>query len=145
MVKLSIIIPYYQTYEFTKLLLEKLEPQLTDEVEVLLEDDGCYETRLDKFKKIIITHKENEGVAPTRNGAIKKAKGEYIAFIDSDDMIADNYVEVLLDAIEKYNNSKCTRLLVISQTTYSMDKFEHIIEKLKIYLINSWKSIIHFY
>lgn len=103
MVKLSIIIPYYQTYEFTKLLLEKLEPQLTDEVEVLLEDDGCYETRLDKFKKIIITHKDNEGVAPTRNGAIRKAQGEYIAFIDSDDMIADNYVEVLLDAIKKYN------------------------------------------
>ena len=48
----------------------------------------------------------------------------------------DNYYiiekeEDVENAIEKYNNSKCTRLLVISQTTYSMDKFEHIIEKLK--------------
>ena len=103
MVKLSIIIPYFKTYELTKLLLEKLEPQLTEEVEVLLEDDGCYETRLDEFKKITVTHKDNEGVASTRNGAIRKAKGEYIAFIDSDDMITDDYIEVLLDAIDYYN------------------------------------------
>ena len=103
MVKLSIIIPYYQTYEFTKKLLDVLEPQITDEVEVLLEDDGCYETRLDEYKRIKVTHYENEGVAVRRNTAIRKAKGEYIAFIDSDDMIADNYVDALLYAIIYHN------------------------------------------
>lgn len=102
--KLSIIMPYYETYELTEKLLEVLEPQLTDEVEALLTDDGCHENRLDKFKKIKITHlEENKGQTYARNIAIESAKGEYLAFIDTDDMIAPDYVETLLNAIKTYN------------------------------------------
>lgn len=103
MVKLSITIPYYKTYELTVKLLDKLIPQLTDEVEVFLTDDGCNEKRLDKYAKDInITHeKENRGGAFATNQGIRKATGKYIALIDSDDMIADDYIETLLKAIDE--------------------------------------------
>lgn len=101
--KLSIVIPYYKTYEWTIPLLERLIPQLTDKVEVFLVDDGCNETRLDKYKdKIHITHcKQNKGGAGATNVGIRKAKGKYIALIDSDDMIAGDYIQTLLKAIEE--------------------------------------------
>ena len=105
MVKLSVIIPYYKTYELTINLLEKLIPQLTNEVEVFLVDDGCNETRLDKYNtNIQIIHLEkNSGDSVARNVAIKKAIGKYIAFIDSDDMIVDDYIETLINTINEHN------------------------------------------
>ena len=101
--KLSIIIPYYKTYELTDQILKVLVPQLTDEVELILIDDGCNEKRLDKYKdKIYIRHlKENKGGAYALNVGIKKATGKYIGFIDSDDMISNDYIETLITAINE--------------------------------------------
>lgn len=105
MVKLSICIPYYKTYELTSQLLDRLIPQLTNETEVILADDGCNETRLDKYKdKINITHyKENKGGATNTNRCIDKAIGEYIALIDCDDIVSEDYVETLINAINESN------------------------------------------
>lgn len=105
MVKLSLIIPYFETYELTELLLKGLEVQLTNEVEVIVIDDGCNEKRLDKFKSdfIKVEHQENKGTARTRNRGIKEAKGKYIGFIDCDDTITMDYIKVLLEAIDKYD------------------------------------------
>lgn len=102
MVDLTIIIAYYKTYELTCKMLDTLIPQLNDKVEVILIDDGCNENRLDKYKEINIIHlKENKGGAFAENRGIEKAKGKYIGFIDSDDMIANDYIETLLKAIKE--------------------------------------------
>ena len=92
---LSIIIPYYKTLEETKRLLEVLIPQLNDNVEVILIDDGCKEEELDQYKEINIVHLPfNSGNASIpRNVGLDIANGDYIAFIDSDDMITDDYIE----------------------------------------------------
>ena len=103
MVKLSVIIPYYQTYELTEKLLKELTIQKTDEVEIILIDDGCNEKRLDAFSNINIIHQKNGGVSKARNEGIKKAKGKYIAFIDSDDMITMDYIDKLLEIIDTHN------------------------------------------
>ena len=102
-IKLSIIMPYFETYELTVKLLKELIIQKTDEVEVFLIDDGCNEKRLDEFNKDInVIHlEENHGVSYARNVGIEKASGEYIAFIDSDDMITMDYIERLLNIIEE--------------------------------------------
>lgn len=104
MVRLSIVIPYYKTYDLTVKLLDVLTKQLNDEVEVFLVDDGCNETRLDKYgKDINVIHLEkNGGSTRAMNLAIKKAEGEYIAIIDSDDLIVSDYVETLLQTIEEH-------------------------------------------
>ena len=103
--KLSICIPYYNTYDLTSKLIEKLIPQLTDEVEIIVCDDGCNEKRLDKYKdKITIKHfKENRGGACNSNRCIDLAKGEYVALIDSDDDVSDDYVDTLISCINTHD------------------------------------------
>lgn len=105
MVKLSIVIPYYNTLDLTKIMLNTLLPQLTKEVEVFLIDDGCNEKELDSYnEKINVIHLDkNVGGASAMNIGIQKAKGKYIAIIDSDDNISNDYIETLLDTI---NNQK---------------------------------------
>lgn len=99
--KLSIIIPYYKTYKETKELLDVLIPQLRDDIEVLIIDDGCHEKRLDELIKghdnIRIWHlSKNSGTASKpRNIGLDNAKGEYITFIDSDDMISHDYIKAI--------------------------------------------------
>ena len=107
MVKLSLIIPYYETYDLTERLLKSLVIQITNEVEILLIDDYCKkefsnqkdELALNNIK--LIEHKENQGTAKTRNEGITKAKGQYIGFIDCDDMVTADYIERLLKAIDE--------------------------------------------
>ena len=105
MVKLSICIPYYETYELTSKLLETLIKQKTDEVEIILCNDGCNEKRLDKYaKEVNITHiKKNQGGATNTNECINRANGKYIALIDSDDYIVEDYIETLIDAINNHD------------------------------------------
>lgn len=104
MVKLSLIIPYFETYELTERLLDSLIVQDRKEVEVIVIDDGCNEKRLDDFTGFnhikVIHHEKNMGTAKTRNEGIKLAKGKYIGFIDCDDMVTADYIDVLLKAID---------------------------------------------
>ncbi len=107
-IKLSIIIPYYKTYDLTKKLLDVLYIQ-NEETEIILIDDGCNEKKFDSYKylncfnNLKIIHQENGGVSNARNKGIELAKGKYIAFIDSDDMVMPDYVETLLNLIETRN------------------------------------------
>ena len=107
MVKLSLIIPYYNTYELTDCLLRNLLTQITDDVELILIDDGCDEVRFDEydsfFKYVQIVHQKNGGVSKARNTGLDIAQGKYIAFIDSDDMVMPNYIETLLELIKSHN------------------------------------------
>ena len=104
MYKLSIITPYYKTLEYTKKLADVLIPQLTDETEWIIIDDGCNELELDRLvaNNITIIHLEkNSGCASIpRNIGLDNAKGEYIAFIDSDDLVKPNYISTILNKIE---------------------------------------------
>lgn len=100
---LSIIIPYYDTYEYIIEILDVLIPQLTDKVEVFIIDDGCNDTRLDKYiqDNIYVWHlpTNSGGASKPRNVGLDFAKGEYIAFIDSDDMISKDYIECILEKL----------------------------------------------
>ena len=120
MVKLSIVIAYYKCYEYTKKLLDILIPQLTDEVEIILIDDGCNETRLDEYKeKINIIHlKENCGGGYACNLGIDKATGQYVGFIDADDYVSNDYVETLINAI---NNNPTDLIYMDWQDTYTKE------------------------
>ena len=103
--KLSIITPYYKTLDYTLKLAKVLEPQLTKEVEWIIVDDGCQEKELDKINaRVIHLDKPSGNASLPRNIGLDVAKGEYITFIDSDDMVANNYVKKILDKInEKFD------------------------------------------
>lgn len=112
--KLSIITPYYKTYEYTKNLADHLVPQLTEEVEWIIVDDGCNERRLDDIKAKVIHLSSNSGNPSTpRNLGLFYARGDYIAFIDSDDDVTDLYVDRILSKIKEgfdycYISWKCS-------------------------------------
>lgn len=106
-IKLSVIIPYYKTYELTTILLDNLVSQLNSEVEVILVDDGCQEQLLDIYQINIIHLDQNRGLSYARNKGLKVAQGRFITFIDSDDDIAPNYIETILKAIKEKEFDYC--------------------------------------
>lgn len=106
--KLSIIIPYYDSLEYTIRLLGVLELQLNGNVEVIVIDDGCNEKELDSFNAKVVHLKENSGCAGIpRNVGLDMAQGEYITFIDSDDLITKDFVSTILDKIDDEDFDYC--------------------------------------
>ena len=93
---ISIIIPYYKTYEETEKLMKVLIPQLTNEVEVFLIDDGCHDERLDKYNINVIHLEENRGLSYARNVGINQAKGDWLYFCDADDELLPDGLETLI-------------------------------------------------
>lgn len=100
MIKLSIIIPMYNTEPYIDQLLKALAPQLTNETEVIVVDDGSDFPFLPPYHSIKIIRQTNKGVSSARNRGLKVAKGQYIVFIDSDDLVSDDYVAQVFKAIE---------------------------------------------
>ena len=94
LIKLSIIIPYYDRPKYIKRLLELLEPQLTNETELIIVDD-CSPIPLDY--PCIRLNENSGGASIPRNVGLDRAKGKYIAFIDSDDSVSDDYIETILN------------------------------------------------
>lgn len=94
LIKLSIIIPYYDRPKYIKRLLEVLEPQLTNETELIIVDD-CSLIPLDY--PCIRLNENSGGASIPRNVGLDRAKGKYIAFIDSDDSVSDDYIETILN------------------------------------------------
>lgn len=103
-IKLSIIIPYYETLELTNRLLDVLIPQLTNEVEVIVinnYDEGVFEGTQTLFC-------ESNGTAgKPRNVGLDNIKGSHIAFIDSDDLVSEDYIEKILNKINTSTFDYC--------------------------------------
>lgn len=100
MIKLSIIIPYYNTKKYTNELLSVLAPQINKNVEIIVVDDGSSECFFNEIDGIKVIRKKNGGVSSARNRGLREAKGEYIAFIDSDDLVSEDYIKQIFDAME---------------------------------------------
>ena len=97
MVKLSVIMPVYNSSEYLARSLNSIINQTIDDVEVICIDDGSTDNSpliLEQYRKeydfIKSIRQENSGPSIARNNGIKEATGEYIAFLDSDDIYLDN-------------------------------------------------------
>ncbi len=105
MVKVSIIVPVYNTASYLEKCLDSLVNQTLKEIEIIVVNDGSSDNSQDiiddyikKYPNLIKGFKnKNLGISKTRNFGITKAKGQYIAFIDSDDYVD---VNVFLDGYE---------------------------------------------
>ena len=101
--KLSIIIPYYNTVTHTEALLKVLAPQMREDVEVCLIDDGSEQPpKLPEFYPWLgYLWTEHRGQSAARNLGIESTTGDYIQFIDSDDLIPPYFIEQLLNKISE--------------------------------------------
>ena len=97
--KLSIIIPYYNAEPYTGELLRVLAPQVSDKVEVILIDDGSRVPFKTDYQFVKVIRQKNKGVSSARNHGLDIAKGDYISFIDADDLVARDFVLKILTKI----------------------------------------------
>ena len=91
---ISVIVPIYNAEKYLKECLDSLVNQTLKNMEIILIDDGSTDTSSNivdsyakKYSNVIVKHVKNGGVSKARNKGLSLAKGEYIAFIDSDDYI----------------------------------------------------------
>ncbi len=112
MVKVSIIIPVYNTEKFLKKCLESLVNQTLKEIEIICIDDGSKDNSwsiLEEFAaederiKLLQTQGGGSGPSVARNLGIENAAGEYVGFMDSDDWVDLDYFEKLYNAAKKYD------------------------------------------
>jgi glycosyltransferase involved in cell wall biosynthesis len=103
----SVIIPAYNTAEFITETLDSVFQQTFTNFEVIVVNDGSPDTEklesvLEPFRdRIVYLKQENRGLSGARNTAIRQARGEYLAFLDSDDMWLPKYLETQVDFLEK--------------------------------------------
>lgn len=124
---ISVIIPVYNVEEYLERCVNSVLKQTYNDLEIILVDDGstdnsgkiCDELK-NKDDRIIVIHKENQGLSASRNIGIEKATGEYITFVDSDDYILEDMYETL------YKN------LIRNDADISMCKYQYVKEQQKI-------------
>ncbi len=108
--KISVIIPVYNSSTYLRKCLDSVVNQTLKDIEIIVINDGStddskniIEEYLCKYKNIIFIDQENKGIGKTRNIGIKKATGEYITFVDSDDYIKENMLEEYYKYAKKHN------------------------------------------
>lgn len=104
----SIIIPVYNVEKYLERCIQSVRSQTYNNIEIILIDDGSPDNSpmiCDRFReldeRIIVVHKKNGGLSDARNAGVQISKGDYITFIDSDDLVSEDYISYLLNLCEK--------------------------------------------
>ena len=109
---ISIIIPVYNASEVIQRCLESINRQTYRKLEILFVDDCCTDDTMDKLHGFLqqhvtdlqikcIHHERNRGVAAARNTGLDNATGEYIYYLDADDFMEDNAIELMYREAER--------------------------------------------
>ena len=106
----SIIVPCYNVESYLARCVDSLIAQTYPNIEILLIDDGSTDATSDlargyaeRYDTVFYHHRINGGLSAARNTGIELAKGEYIAFVDSDDWVDENYINCLFETIQAGN------------------------------------------
>ena len=105
--KLSVVIPVYKVEDYLERCVRSVLDQDYRDLEVILVDDGSPDRcpqicdyLASQDPRVIVIHKKNGGLSSARNAGIDKAKGEYIAFLDSDDQWEVNILQSLMTIVQ---------------------------------------------
>ncbi|HEM2541092.1 TPA: glycosyltransferase [Streptococcus suis] len=108
--KISIIVPIYNVEQYLSKCIDSIVNQTYKHIEILLVNDGSTDNSEEiclayakKDSRIRYYKKENGGLSDARNYGIERAKGEFLAFIDSDDFIDQEFIQRLYEAIVSEN------------------------------------------
>lgn len=99
--KLSIIIPSYNAENYIYKLLDTLNGQMQKDIEVIIVDDGSKIPVKTDYKWAKVIREYNGCPGLTRNVGLDAAKGDYIAFIDADDLVTDDYISLIMEKINE--------------------------------------------
>ena len=106
--KISVIVPVYNVSKYLSSCIDSIINQTYKNIEIILINDGSIDNSGDicdeyqkKDKRIKVIHQKNMGVSSTRNKGIKLSTGEYLTFVDSDDILNENFIELLVSKVNK--------------------------------------------
>lgn len=110
----TIGIPVYKAEPYIRKTMESALSQSYPSIEFLIIDDGGEDSSVNIIKDIaashprgndihIVTHSQNQGVSASRNQIIDEAQGDYLYFLDADDVISENAIELLMQKIREYD------------------------------------------
>lgn len=128
--KVSIIVPVYQVENYIKESMISIINQTFKDFEIIVVNDGSKDNSVRIAEDILINsdikysiiNKSNEGVSSARNEGIKQASGDYLVFIDSDDVISPHFLEKLIKPLNHdYDFSFCNYKFVNEQTIIDED------------------------
>ncbi len=110
----SVVVPIYNVEKYLQKCLTSIRSQTYKNLEILLINDGTQDNSLaicnenaKEDDRIKVISQKNGGLSKARNTGLKKASGEYICFIDSDDFVDEHYVEYMLKNIIENNSDIC--------------------------------------
>ena len=105
---ITVVVPVYNAERYLNACIESITAQTFSDWEAILIDDGATDSSpaiLDAWEqrdtRIHVVHQRNSGVSRARNAGIERAKGRYLMFVDSDDLLLPTCMEKLLHAIEE--------------------------------------------
>lgn len=118
MKKISIIIPVYNVKNYIEECLNSLligyNYEINNDIEIIVVDDGSTDGSSEicdkfanKYQFIKIIHKKNGGLSSARNAGLKLAKSQWVVFIDSDDLVIPNYLNIILNLVKNQNFDVC--------------------------------------
>ncbi|MBP3892225.1 MAG: glycosyltransferase family 2 protein [Solobacterium sp.] len=107
---ISVIVPVYNAQRYLSRCLDSILAQTYQNIEVIVIDDGSkdesYSLCLEYAKKdsrVVVLQEENHGAAMARNLGLDHCSGDYICFVDADDAIVSNFIEILYANLKKYD------------------------------------------
>lgn len=108
---ISIVIPIYNVGQYIVKCLDSVFSQTFSNIEVILVDDCGTDNSMELVREYllehnmpqarIVVHEKNRGLSAARNTGLENAKGDYVYFLDSDDCITDDCIEVLVKALDE--------------------------------------------
>ena len=132
MIDISILMPVYNAEKYLNETIDTIKNQSFSNWELIIVDDGSIDNSkeictklMNDDKRIKYIFQENLGVSHTRNVALENAQGKYIVFVDSDDLIHEDYLKILINSIEK-NNSDISVCNFIERKISNTGKIEDI-------------------
>lgn len=111
----TIVVPVYKVEDYLDECVDSLLSQTYKALEIILVDDGspdrCGEmcdAYADKFDSITVVHQPNGGLSNARNTGLRNANGEFVMFVDSDDVLSPSSVQDLLDSLKHHGADVAT-------------------------------------
>lgn len=158
----SIIVPVYDIEEYLVECIESILAQTWKHFEIILVDDGSTDSSgkmcdeyAEKYNCIFVIHKKNGGLSSARNAGIDVARGNYLAFIDSDDVVHPDYLRELVNIVEKENADLVACDFCVgtscqwgetSEIKYDIRRDEDVLERMNdndVVVTVAWNKLYH--
>ncbi|GAA2661611.1 glycosyltransferase family 2 protein [Paractinoplanes durhamensis] len=139
--RLSIVVPFYNVERYIADCLDSLARQTFGDFEVVLVDDGSKDDSVDaaldfcaRDKRFRLITQENQGLGPARNTGVTHAQGDYLTFVDSDDLVPRHAYEIMVRSLDetasqiaagnarRFNNTSGVRQSYVHRKPFATDK-----------------------